>query len=365
MEFFNFHLGDPNPGASDEASLVDVLSSIDIADVGGFTGFFVAEHHNDRHQSLMSRPALFLAHAAARTRHLRLGTMVTILGIHHPYFVAEEIAMLDSLSGGRLEYGFGGGRFGWEQTGLRQSEAKERLDEGIALIQRFLLAGRGEVVEYAGTFWSGASAGVVPDVVQRPLPPLWISGHSQSTIDQAARLGLNFCTGFVSHELVRARRAAYREAWNAAHGDTPPGRVGQMILACVGDSRREIEDVAMPAMKTKLYEFAQNTLGKRGDSSFTFERALRERFYVDSWDELVRAGIVVYGTEDQCIEQLAEMSERAGDAVLLQTRFGELDRNFCRESITRLATEVLPKIGGRPIDAALLAQLPTAPATVA
>jgi alkanesulfonate monooxygenase SsuD/methylene tetrahydromethanopterin reductase-like flavin-dependent oxidoreductase (luciferase family) len=220
---------------------------------------------------------------------------------------------------------------------LDQKEASDRLEEAIPLVQRFLA---GDEVSYEGRFWSGTGARVVPDAVQRPTPPLWLSGHSASTIERAGRLGVNFCTGFVSSAEVRERRAAYREAWNSVPGRGDPGRVGHMILAAVGDSRAEIDEMVVPAMKSKLYEFAQ--------------RALRERYEVESFDELSEKGIVVYGTAEECTERIGRISEEAGDALLVQTRFGELDPGFSRESIRRLAEEILPRVSGRPASAALV-----------
>ena len=351
MDYYCFLLGDPNPRSTDTESLEEILGEIETADRGGFLGCFLAEHHNDRHQSLMSRPALTIAAALERATHLRFGTMVTILGIHHPYFVAEEMATLDVLSGGRIEYGFGGGGpVWWRQVGMNQKEAGARLDEGIALVQELL---RGEEMSYEGTYWSGTGARVVPTVVQRPHPPMWLTGHSDVTIDRAARLRVSFCTGFVSCETVRARRDRYRQAWVAHHGDSEPGRVAHMVLAAVGDNRKEVERVALPAMRTKLYEFAKATLGKRNDPTFTFDRALRERFDVETWEDLLSSGVLVYGTVDDCIEQFGAISQGAGEALLVQARFGDLDRGFSRDSTARLALDVLPKVGGRSLDPAV------------
>lgn len=347
MDYYTFLLGDPSPGWSDEESFEEILSEIEVADRGGFRGLFLAEHHNDRRKSLMSAPSVFLAAAAMRTSHLRLGTMVTVLGIHHPYLIAEEIATLDALSHGRAEWGFGAGGFGWRQVGIPYTDAKERLEEGVRFVQTFLSKGSSEDLEYEGRFWSGTAAGLVPAAVQKPYPPFWVSGHSRDTIAQAARLGMSFCTGFVSCETARHRRGVYHELWGEERPGEQPGRVAHMVLAAVGDSRRDIERVAMPAMKAKLYEFAQATLRKRDDPSFTFERALRERYEVETFDELLEAGIVVYGTVDDCIEQLEQIADTAADALLMQVRFGELDRSFSRESVERLALDVLPKVGGR------------------
>jgi alkanesulfonate monooxygenase SsuD/methylene tetrahydromethanopterin reductase-like flavin-dependent oxidoreductase (luciferase family) len=343
LDYYAFLLGDPNEGADDATSMEDILEQIECADRGGFVGCFVAEHHNDRHQSLTSRPGLLIAAAAARTTKLRFGTMITILGIHHPYFIAEEIATLDVLSGGRIEYGIGvGGPAWWRQVGGVHAEASARLEEGIPLLQAFL---RGEQMDYEGSFWSGTSARVVPLPIQQPVP-LWLSGHSDGSIRRAARFGMNFCTGFVSCDVVRERRAVYREEWEAHHAE-PPGRMGHMVLAAVGESKSEIERIALPAMRTKLFEFAKATLGKSGDPTYTFDRALRERYAVETWDDLVTNGIIVYGTVAECQEQFGYIAEHAGEALLIQARFGDLDRTFSRESIGRLASEVLPSVGGQ------------------
>lgn len=345
MEFYAFVLGEPNPGSTDAESIEELIDELKGADLGGFTGCFFAEHHNDHRQSLTSRPNLFIAAAARETSRLRLGTMVTVLGLHQPFTVAEEIATLDALSGGRIEYGIGSGGFGWSQLGLDRSTAKDRLEEGVTLLQRLLTEGQRCEISYEGSFWSGSAARVVPASVQQPHPPLWITGHSNDTIRRVARLGTSFCTGFVSCEVASARRDLYRQAWYEEHPGEPAGRVGSMILIAVGDSRRDVAERALPPMRTKLFEFAKATLGKRGDPSFTFEQALRDRYGVESWEELLDAGIIVYGTAEDCIEQLGHIQERGADILLMQPRFADIDRSFSRESFLRLAQEVLPHVG--------------------
>lgn len=347
MEYYAFVLGEPNAGSSDPDSLDELISEIKGADGGGFTGCFFAEHHNDRHQSLTSRPNLVIAATARETAQLRLGTMVTVLGLHNPFIVAEEIATLDALSGGRIEYGVGAGGFGWRQVGIDKDSAKDRLEEGVELIHR-LLSDATEEISFSGRYWSGSAARVVPSCVQRPHPPLWITGHGDDTIRRAARLGTSFCTGFVSCATASARRDRYRQAWEEYHPGEAPGRTGHMILVAVGDSRSDVEKRALPAMRTKLFEFAKATLGRRGDPSFTFEQALRDRYGVGSWNELVEEGVIVYGTVEDCIEQLEQIQERGADALLMQPRFADVDRAFSSESFLRLAQDVLPRVSNEP-----------------
>lgn len=345
MEYYAFVLGEPNPGSTDDESLEELLDEIKGADLGGFTGCFFAEHHNDRHQSLTSRPNILIAAAAVQTSRLRLGTMVTVLGLHQPFIIAEEIATLDALSKGRIEYGIGAGGFGWSQVGIDRASAKDRLEEGVLLIQRLFTEAQNSEISYQGRYWSGTAARVVPTCVQKPHPPLWITGHGEDTIRRSARLKASFCTGFVSSQTASARRDLYRRAWSEYHPDDPPGRTGHMILVAVGDSRRDVRERALPAMRTKLFEFAKATLGKRGDPTFTFEQALRDRYGAGSWNDLIDAGIIVHGTVEDCIEQLQQIRERGADALLMQPRFADIDRSFSRESFLRLAQDVLPRVG--------------------
>lgn len=347
MEYYAFTLGEPNPGSNDAESMEELLDEIKCADQEGFTGCFFAEHHNDRLHSLTSRPNLVIAAVAAQTKHLRLGTMVTILGLHHPFVVAEEIATLDVLSNGRVEYGVGSGGFGFRQLGISIASAKDRLEEGVQLMERFFDKVDQEEIPYQGRFWSGTIAPIVPPPVQKPHPPLWITGHSDESIRTAAKLKASFCTGFVSCATVSERRRMYREEWETMHPGQEPARVAHMILVAVGDSRREVEMRAIPAMRTKLHQFAKATRGRLRDPSYSFEQALRDRYGVNSWRQLVDEGIIVYGSIQDCIEQLEKIRDTAGDALLMQPRFEDIDRSFSRESFLRLASEVLPKVGGR------------------
>ena len=87
------------------------------------------------------------------------------------------------------------------------------------------------------------------------------------------------------------------------------------------------------------------TMAGRLIATYTFEQALRDRYQVERWEDLIDAGIVVYGTPEDCIEQLEQIEARGADALLMQPRFADVDRAFSRESFIRLARDVLPHVG--------------------
>ncbi len=103
MRYSGFSLCDGAAGYTHIETLSHLLRQVEIADQGGMDGWFFAEHHDNAVYSLTPSPNLLVAAAASRTEQIRLGTMVTVLPYHHPLRAAEEIRLLDALTGGRLE----------------------------------------------------------------------------------------------------------------------------------------------------------------------------------------------------------------------------------------------------------------------
>src|SRR5436305_15352489 len=114
----------------------------------GFRNMWLAEHHFSTY-GYLSRPLTYAVHLANKTRRLRVGTAVIVLPLHHPLVVAEEIAAVDLLSGGRLDVGFGRGsqRYECERVGVELEESRQRWEEEVDII---LLALAGKPFSYAG-----------------------------------------------------------------------------------------------------------------------------------------------------------------------------------------------------------------------
>ncbi|WP_165731082.1 LLM class flavin-dependent oxidoreductase, partial [Enterobacter hormaechei] len=128
----------------------DVIAQARHAEALGYDTFWVAEHHFHEYGAVPN-PAVFLSHLAAQTQRLRLGTAISILTFHHPATVAENYAMVDALSGGRLSLGVGSGYLKHEFEGYDVDPAikRERFDEALMLVERLLA---GERVHHAGQF---------------------------------------------------------------------------------------------------------------------------------------------------------------------------------------------------------------------
>ncbi len=272
-----------------------LLEDARTAEEAGFDGFFVSEHHGSPVEHL-SQPLLFLAAVAAVTRRLELGTTVIQLPLHHPLEVAEQIAVLDNLSGGRAIAGFG---LGLKEPELRafgttRGDAVARFEEGFEIVRRAL---EGERVSFHGRHFSLDDVAVRPRPVRRPRPPLWIGATSERALHRAARVA----DGWVGHGLQDfATTAAFARRFRERSAESGrPGRVVLMRQAFVADSHAEIERLWWPHMRdaARAYLQADSARGGRfrgdgvvrieSDSDWTYERVARERFLVGTPDQVV------------------------------------------------------------------------------
>jgi len=196
----------------------------------GFYAYHVAEHHFTP-LGMAPSPSVYLAAIAQRTRTLRFGPLVYALPLYHPLRLIQEICMLDQISGGRLEIGFGRGASAIEAGYYDQRTAQEVYEEGLSVV----LAGlRSKTLNFEGKIFRFKDVPLALEPWQKPHPPLWYGVHSVESAARAARQRLNV----VSFELpgdARAVSDSYRQAWREAHGDAPLAKNGLLRFVFVAD----------------------------------------------------------------------------------------------------------------------------------
>src|SRR5216117_1401554 len=193
-----------------QANFEETLQECEQAEAAGFDSLWLGEHHN--HEVLYPAPLIGLAAVASRTRPIRLGTGVLLLPLYHPLAVAEEAAMVDVISGGRLILGIGAGYAPEEFAafGVSIKERGSRMDEAVPLIQRLWSE---DEVTHAGRHYRVTNATVSPRPMQRPRPPIWFGGWVEPAIRRAGRLGEAWLGGpSAKLDEVAACVRLYREA---------------------------------------------------------------------------------------------------------------------------------------------------------
>src|SRR5213594_335621 len=215
MDFGLFFLMQRDDAWSERAVYDSALEQMLAAESLGYHSVWIAEHHFSDY-GLCPAPPVLASFVAARTTTLRLGMGVSLLPLHHPVDLAEELATLDVVSGGRLDVGIGrGGTLQDYQTfRSERADARLRIEEGIALMRQ---CWTGAPFDFAGQFHSAERLHVRPRPVQRPHPPLYIAANSEDSVLSAARLGLpTLSSFFVPLPELQKRHQVYRDAALAA-----------------------------------------------------------------------------------------------------------------------------------------------------
>lgn len=177
-----------DPHGDPREALLQTMQTGEAAEALGFGSVWVAEHHHSRF-AIGSALTVLLGHLAARTRRVRLGTGASLLALNDPVRVAEDVATLDLLSGGRIEFGVArGGPFPaqYRHAGVAGGdEARERMVEALALIRRLWAE---PAVDHDGRFYRCTALAVEPRPLQRPVP-VWLASLSAEALQLAAREG--------------------------------------------------------------------------------------------------------------------------------------------------------------------------------
>jgi probable F420-dependent oxidoreductase len=220
-----------------------------LAEEAGFDTATIGHHHFM--PGNMADPLTFMATVAARTETLRVGTGIFQLPIHNPVRVAEQVATIDQLSGGRISLGVG---LGWwpleyEVHGSDFTERGARMEEALEILR---LVWQEEQTAFSGRFWSFPELTVHPRPVQRPHPPLWVAGVAAPAIDRAARLGDAWLCGPVQSISKSAQMLDQYRAACARHGTRPDWVLRR--YAWIGPDRREVADNVLPAYISGLLE---------------------------------------------------------------------------------------------------------------
>lgn len=339
-------------GRSEGQVYHETLEELALADELGFATAWLVEHHFMREYSHSTAPALFLAAAAQRTRRLRLGHAIVPLPYHHPVHVAEGLAVLDVLSQGRVEFGFGRGFSPKEYGcfGVEMGDSRSLTQESLDIVRQSFA---GDPLTYHGRHFHLDNVEILPKVVQDPHPPLWTAAVSPDSFDLAARLGIGALVGpFKPWFMIKEDIKRYRRSWREHQGENRDNslnpRLGMTVgIFCLEDGRE-----ARRRSKEALEWFYRQLLGQTRpvleglyDSYEYYRRMGRLGGLFDhaaNLSVLETLGMVIVGDTDHCVRKLKALQKAGVDHVLLAIGAGVLPTESTRESMRVLAEQVMP-----------------------
>jgi natural product biosynthesis luciferase-like monooxygenase protein len=323
----------------------DTLEQASYAETLGFESVWPVEQHFDPDLSILSAPLLMLAALSQRTRTLRLGIAIVLLPLWHPIRVAEEIATLDVLSNGRVEFGIGRGSLPehFSGFGISQSENRERFLEGLDIIRK---AWTQERLSYRGRFFQVAEVAVVPKPVQQPYPPVRVAANSPDTFELMGQLGLPIFVASQVNPFPRIKEylPMYRAARAAAgHPDNGSEDVTVLIPTYVAESREQVRREMEPSVSRWLQTVASRYSNRDAGPPLMRERLERlRRMTYERACEIMG----VFDTPEASVERLQQLREEfnMGRLICWFNQGGLVPHAQVMRSMELFAAKVMPHL---------------------
>ena len=330
----------------------------------GFDGMVLNEHHQNIY-GLMPSPNIIAAALAHATKRGRIVVLGNLLPLHaNPLRVAEEYAMLDNMSDGRIVAGFAPGSgpetFNYDAP---SAPSREQFWEAVDLIRRawtqdgpFAYEGRHYPLRYVNPW---------PQPTQRPHPPIWIpSGRSKGTLRQIAKHGYSYFLSSRSHGSATAKSQQLFEQVLGEYGQKyEPHRMGILMSVCVGETDQEAQEQS----REGIWYFLRNCLkghqrreGRQltygpgvpyipseewGDFLRTPDPTTPLLGDTEDWDDLQRSQSILVGSPDTIFERIMGILEKAPVGnLLLQFHLGNMPDAWTRKSMHLFATQVAPRL---------------------
>jgi alkanesulfonate monooxygenase SsuD/methylene tetrahydromethanopterin reductase-like flavin-dependent oxidoreductase (luciferase family) len=338
LGIFDIHQIDPLD-ARDHGQVYDrKLADLATIDRLGFPYYFTAERHFMMQYRCPAATA-WISAAAQRTESIRLGVLAYTLPIHSPVALAEEVAVLDWLSHGRLEVGLGLGHRIEELQALGVDPAKRIpiFQERIAIMQALWSGG---AVEFDGEHTTVRNAAIFPLSQQQPHPPLWFAGNDPQAAAWAGSIGMSLATGFRPAEALRPAAEAFRAAaHHRASLDPERHMPGEGRLALMRQVYlAETDDKALDEMTDDVYRL-------HAEGAEPGSRASRRDEAREAVDRLVHDEIFLAGSPETIAREISRMGSELGiDTFLANVYAAAIDDQRAERALTMLARQVAPQI---------------------
>jgi alkanesulfonate monooxygenase SsuD/methylene tetrahydromethanopterin reductase-like flavin-dependent oxidoreductase (luciferase family) len=316
----------------------------------GYDRAWFAEHHFSRY-GIAPSIHLVMANVAARTSRIRLGTAVTVLPFFHPIRAAEELAMLDLLSEGRIDWGVGRGyqRHEFDAFGVDIAESRSRFQEALDIV---LSAWGDDPFAHEGRHWTFDTVDVLPKPVQEPRIPIYVAAISPDSVAWAGEHGYPLLVDQFSSfdrlsEAFKEYEAAYRGAGHTGEPDAVALR--QVVVGRTGEEARA---AAAPGllwyyrMLAKIGSPARH--GEELPESYEAYRAFSALSGVtaegndDDFLELLFEQVAICGDAAEVSDRLTGLHEAGYRSVICWSNFGGIRHEDTVASMRRFVDDVAP-----------------------
>jgi len=321
------------------------LELVQWLDYLGFDEAWIGEHHSAGWE-IISSPEIFIAAAAERTRHIKLGTGVVSLPYHHPLMVANWMVQLDHMTHGRVMLGVGPGALPSDayMMGIEHTVQRPRMDEALGVILRLFT--ETEPITYKSDWFELREALLQLRPYQRPTMPIAVASvQSPAGVVLAGKYGAAVLTITVPRDPSPNSESDLRRLWEIAeesaaeHGQEVKREDWRLVVPVhLAESRQEAREEARLGAGRYLREYSEGTNGRRPVFDGPLDKVI---------DFMADAGYWFVGTPDDCIEGIKQLEEKSGGygGFLVQT-VDWAPRDKMLHSYELLARYVMPQFQG-------------------
>jgi alkanesulfonate monooxygenase SsuD/methylene tetrahydromethanopterin reductase-like flavin-dependent oxidoreductase (luciferase family) len=348
MKFSNFLFPDSRDPASDATVIDETLREAWLSDELGVDVIWLAEHHFDGICAYVD-PVTFAGALATSTRRSKIGFAVVQTALHHPIRLAEQLAILDNITKGRLIVGLGRGSsyniYDYQGFGIDHREAQERLEEAEEILVE---AWTREGFTHRGKYWDLDVPMLRPRPYTRPHPIIVRAASGEASMLELARQGRPFLMNVQSTAVTRQRIALYRQAMRQSGFDED--RIAGNLDNCwvwrnvfVAETDAEAERVGVPAFQAMVASRA----------------ALRDRIFRETGMRIAvpasdlpsaRASVehgFIHGSPDRVAAAMAEIDRLGIGGVIASFRLGPMPHQTAMNSLRLFMREVAPQVRGQ------------------
>jgi alkanesulfonate monooxygenase SsuD/methylene tetrahydromethanopterin reductase-like flavin-dependent oxidoreductase (luciferase family) len=340
-----------NPGKaqSDRDVYLNELRLAELAEPLGFESVWGVEHHFTDY-TMCPDVLQFLSYMAGRTRHAQLGSMVVVLPWHDPMRVAEEVSMLDNLSGGRLILGMGRGAGKVEFDGFRLSmdESRARFVESAEMLLRGLEQG---YCEYDGVYVKQPRAAIRPAPFKSFRGRTYAAAVSPESLPIMARLGVGILIIPQKpwHEVAKELET-YRAVYRQVNGVDAPPPVSAGWTFCDTNADRAREQARRwigGYYQTVLdhYQFQGDHLART--KGYEYYGKMSDKIAQYGTDTVIDyfANLQVWGTPEQCYDKIVDIHRRTGNSHFVGVfSYAGMPYDEAERNLRLFATEVMPAV---------------------
>ena len=332
-------------GGSAQAAFREGFDLVDAAEIWGLDSAWLSEFHFTPDRSVLSSPIVTAGAIAARTKRMRIGIAVYVLPLTNPLRVAEEVATVDQISGGRFEFGIGRSGFvnSYNSYAIPYDESEGRFDEALAILRQ---AWAGDRFSFDGRYYTVNQALVVPQPIQRPHPPMRMAATSAATFEKVANEGLPLFVGLRGDSLSILAESIdrYRKSWHRA-GHRDAVSVYLRVPVFCAETEQRAYDEPRDGI-TYYFERQARLLAQQGakrDGSGAANKTVISGLSSLTYEDIL-ATRVVFGSPQQIVERITDWREQLGiSGIIMELNAGGgLSEAQVLNSLRLVTQQVMP-----------------------